>query len=118
MTGTLETTPLKFTKAFHAVYRRGRWARGELLSVGVRPSSIAGARVGLRTRRGLKGATVRNRLKRQLRAIIYTGKLPLKGGVDLVVVIHPPTTPVATTALKRELVQLCKHNGALSQSTR
>jgi len=62
----------------------------------------------------MKGAAIRNRLKRQLRAIIYTGGLPLKAGVDLVVVIHPPQIPVSTTALERELIQLCKRSGALS----
>ena len=69
-------------------------------------------RVGLRTRRGLKGAVVRNRLKRQLRAIIYTRAFPLKSGLDLIVVIHPKTLPVAADALEQELLLLCRKSGA------
>ena len=70
--------------------------------------------VGLRTRRGLKGAVVRNRLKRQLRAIVRAQAQRLRQGIDLVVVLHPPD-PTATTAnLEHEFLVLCKRLGAVS----
>lgn len=102
---------LKLTDVFSGVYRRGRWAHGPSLSVGVLPNRQPATRVGLRTRRGLKGATVRNRLKRQLRAIVQMQRVPLKPGVDLVIVIHPRTIPATTKILEQELRVLCKRAG-------
>lgn len=70
--------------------------------------------MGLRTRRGLKGAVVRNRLKRQLRAILHEGQLPLRQGLDVVIVIHPIRIPTSTDSLRIELTGLCKRAGALA----
>ena len=93
------------------MYRRGRWARGHLLSVGTVATAGSTMRLGLRTRRGLKGAAVRNRLKRQLRAILRSQERQLRPGFDLVVVLHPPSPPVATASLQREFLALCKRVG-------
>ena len=98
---------------FRTVYRRGRWAHGQLLSVGVVANNATQARVGLRTKRGLKGAAVRNRLKRQVRAVIRSQERILHPGLDLVVVLHPPAPPVTTATLERELLLLCKRLGAV-----
>ena len=86
--------------------------RGAILSVGVAANQQQKSRIGFRTRRGLKGAVVRNRLKRQLRAIVHSGVLPLKGGLDLVIIIHPPVPGPTTESLKKELVSLCRKAGA------
>ena len=82
--------------------------------MGSLPNDQGLVRVGLRTRRGLKGASVRNRLKRQLRAILYTDRFPLRSGRDIVIVIHPKELPAKTGHLKRELTHLCKRAGVLS----
>jgi ribonuclease P protein component len=105
---------LKLTQAFQAVYRRGRWARGAWLSVGALPNQAQATRVGLRTRKGLKGAVVRNRLKRQLRAIVFGKPVPLKSGLDVVVVIHPPSLPAKSETLQQELLSLCRRSHWLS----
>ena len=96
------------------MYRRGRWAHGSLLSVGALPNDEGKTRVGLRTRRGLKGAATRNRLKRQLRAIVYNPDLALRSGLDVVIVIHPPKLPARADRLEAELRILCKRTGVLS----
>ncbi len=70
--------------------------------------------MGLRTRRGLTGAVERNRLKRQLRTILYARPLPLRSGLDVVIVIHPATLPAKTPRLEEELRTLCTRIGALS----
>ncbi len=113
----LKKTRLKFTRVFRAIYRRGRWARGALLSVGTLPNIVGTTRIGLRTRRNLKGAAVRNRLKRQLRSIAFADKLPLQAGLDLVILIHPSTCPVLSNRLESELRTLCKRLGVLSISS-
>jgi ribonuclease P protein component len=101
-------TSLKRTQSFRLVYRRGRWARGLLLSIGTFPNQLPQTRIGLRTRKGLKGAAIRNRLKRQLRALLFSEQIPLRNGIDLVVVIHPPTSRAATPSLAKELLVLCQ----------
>lgn len=105
---------LKHTTAFLAVYRRGRWVRGATLSIGTLPNQARRTRIGLRTRRGLKGAVVRNRLKRQLRALVSSRQLPLRQGLDVVIVMHPNRTPVPSHALERELHTLCRRANLLS----
>lgn len=71
-------------------------------------------RVGFRTKKGLKGAVERNRLKRQMRAIMF-GALPkLRAGIDLMVVAHPRTIPVTTDAIKHELNALCRSLGVFA----
>ena len=106
--------PLKFTESFNAVYRRGTWARGTLLSVGVLTNRTDAVRVGLRTRRGMRGAVVRNRLKRQLRSIVRSDALKLRFGFDVVIVIHPAALPVTTERLSGELHKLCRKTGVVS----
>ncbi|MBI4597171.1 MAG: ribonuclease P protein component [Candidatus Omnitrophica bacterium] len=101
-------TRLRLTKAFTAVYRSGRWARGRHLSVGSAPNQRIETRLGLRTRRGLKGAVERNRLKRQLRTVIRTQRLALCPAVDVVIILHPAQIPCPTETLATELKILCK----------
>jgi len=78
------------------------------------PNKTDRVRIGLRTRRGLKGAVRRNRLKRQARALVFQDPLPLRGGSDIVIVLHPKPASVSAITLKRELRGLCKRLGALS----
>ena len=82
--------------------------RGVSLSIGAMRNQAEGARVGLRTRRGIKGATVRNRLKRQVRGILARHAAVVPPGMDLVIVIHPKVTPTVTQQLEAELLSLCK----------
>jgi len=105
---------LTLTQSFRAVYRRGRWAKGVHLSVGTVANRDRISRLGLRTRRGLKGAVVRNRLKRQMRSLVGTGRLPWRTGLDIVIVMHPSKLPISSTELKTELAHLCRRAGAIS----
>ena len=107
---------LKLTKGFNAVYRYGKWARGGSLSVGFLLNNQKPLRVGLRLRRGVKGSTVRNRLKRQLRAHLQELSKQLRTGIDLVIVIHPKRIPIESARLKEELYNLCNRSGLISQA--
>ena len=82
--------------------------------MGVTANTSQKTQVGLRTRRGLKGAVVRNRLKRQLRAIVRAQGQHLRRGIDLVVVLHPPAPTATTASLEQEFLALCKRLGAVS----
>ena len=71
-------------------------------------------RIGIRTRRGIRSAVARNRLKRQVRAILSGKTVCVRQGVDLVIVIHPPRPAIRSEALEVELKSLCRKVGALS----
>lgn len=105
---------LKQTKSFLDIYRRGFWAHGQTVSIGALRRPGEQARIGLRTRRGLKGAVIRNRLKRQVRGLIQSRQLVLKPAWDVVIVIHPRKLPTTTAILTEELKKLCKRAGCLS----
>ena len=107
-------TSLKLTEVFSAIYRRGRWIRGSDLSIGVlqRPQN-ENIRIGLRTKRGLKGGVARNRLRRKIRAIVYDDRPQLKKGSDLIIMIHPTRLDIKQDALRTELLRLCKQNHIL-----
>ncbi|MDP3703484.1 MAG: ribonuclease P protein component [Candidatus Omnitrophota bacterium] len=105
---------LKRTSAFLTMYRAGRWVHGPALSIGVLKNAEGTTRIGLRTRRGLKGAVERNRLKRQLRAIVHQRDINLRVGLDVVIVAHPSALPANTNRLRTELLSLCKRLNILS----
>jgi ribonuclease P protein component len=103
------TDRLKSTKSFAEVYRRGRWVHGPLLSLGIGPNTVGEPRVGLRTKRGLKGAVVRNRLKRQLRVVVRRAQPRLLArGMDIVIVVHPKQMPVTLEDLTVEFDRLSR----------
>lgn len=102
---------LKATKSFLEVSKRGKWKSTRWLSIGIFPNGTNQTRVGLRTRRGLKPAVVRNRLKRQTRAILSRQERDIRRGFDIVIVIHPPTLPTKSSELERDFISLCKQCG-------
>lgn len=85
------------------------------VSVGALPNGEGATRVGIRTRRGFKGAVVRNRLKRQIRAVVFGKRLSFLHGIDILIVVHPPTRPASAALLESELRQLCHRLGLLSR---
>lgn len=97
---------LKSTRGFLALYKRGKWVHGPSLSLGWLSSCADETRLGIRTRKGLKGAVLRNRLKRQLRAVLRETQLIPRQRVDIVLVLHPRQGRINTEALKKELCQL------------
>jgi len=107
------TKPLKLTEVFRTIYRRGRWAHGPTLSVGALANQLSSTRIGMRTSRGVKGAVVRNRIRRQLRAALFQGEVPLRKGLDILIVAHPKQVPTQHAVLVRELKTLCQRTGAL-----
>ena len=100
-------TRLKSTQAFRAVYRRGHWAHAAAVSLGARKNRGRTTKVGIRTRRGMKGAVVRNRLRRQMRAVFQAHQDRLATGYDLVIVLHPMPPRATSSELEREFIQLC-----------
>lgn len=99
---------LKSTQAFRAVHGRGRWVHAVAVSLGARKNRSRTTKVGIRTRRGMKGAVVRNRLRRQMRAVLQAQQQRLAAGYDLVIVLHPEPPRATSSQLEQEFIQLCK----------
>ena len=106
-------TRLKLTQVFRCIYRRGRWAHSPVISVGILPNQLGYTRIGLRTERGMKGAVERNRLKRQVRTVVFDEGLPVRCGVDLVFVIRQRAKEAGQAVLSREISATCRKAGAL-----
>lgn len=82
--------------------------------MGAYPNRRGLVRVGLRTKRGLKGAVVRNRLKRQLRDICRAQRGRFAHGQDIVVVLHPRVVPTLTSTLEQDFLKACRKLALLS----
>ncbi len=81
---------LSRSRDFDAVYRKGRSVSTRYLVLYSFPRDDAGeARLGLAVSRKVGGAVVRNRLKRQLRAIFDARRPDLPGGTDHVLIVRP-----------------------------
>lgn len=83
---------LSRSRDFDAVYRQGRSASTRFLTVHWFPREDAGdepARLGLAVPRAVGGAVVRNRVKRQLRAVWDELQGEVPAGRDYVLVVRP-----------------------------
>jgi ribonuclease P protein component len=98
---------------FGAVYRHGRSYRGALLSIRVRPSTESASRFGFAVRAALGKATVRNRLKRRLRAA--AADLTTPAGWDIVVSGRPSAGTASYADLRSELERLLSEAGVLPE---
>ena len=106
---------LRLTTQFLAIHRRGSWARGAQLSLGVVANQLPRNRFGLRVRRAvMPKAADRNRAKRLLREVYRRHRSELTTGHDLLFAGNRGT-PLTITDLERDFLSLCKRVGLLSK---
>ena len=74
---------LRSSRDFQRVYRSGRRARADGVTVWTAPSDGGATRLGLAVRSSVGGAVVRNRLRRRLRAIFRAHVT--RRGIDVVI---------------------------------
>ncbi|PIS04843.1 MAG: ribonuclease P protein component [Candidatus Buchananbacteria bacterium CG10_big_fil_rev_8_21_14_0_10_42_9] len=92
---------------FKKVFARGHGARGKHLAIKVLKNSLAASRFGVVvSSKVAKKAVARNKLKRQLRVIIYKHLTQVKTGFDVVVVARPSAVSEPYQALSEELEYL------------
>jgi len=107
---------LRHRNDFSTVYQRSRRVRGSCLSLRVHDrrkpsdggsSAIAATRIGITVSRKVsKRAVVRNRIKRQIRAI-WRQLLPqISPGFDVITIVHPAATECNRSQFLQELKQL------------
>lgn len=92
---------LRRRRDFDAVYREGRPAHGDFLSLRTRPNGLEYSRFGFAVNKRAGGAVTRNRVKRRLRAALTSLGLP--GGWDVVVSARAPAATVPYDDLVRVL---------------
>ena len=80
--------------------------RERSVAVGILPNHLPVTRLGIRVKRGLAGAVVRNRLKRLTREAYRRHKPRLAAGWDVVVVLTR-TGGVSVSHLEQELLSAC-----------
>ena len=92
---------LRRRRDFDAVYRGGRPAHGDFLSLRVLRNGLEQSRFGFAVNKRAGGAVTRNRIKRRLRAAITALAVP--GGWDVVVSARAPAATVPYDDLVRVL---------------
>lgn len=88
---------------FRSVFREGRKSRDALMGVFVAPNALDFARLGIAvSRRVSPRATVRNRIRRQIRETFRHRQHEL-AGLDIVVVAQPACAEQTTARLRASL---------------
>ena len=98
---------LRLTARFRAVRQGGRWVVGRYVAVGSLPNALTQARVGVRVKRGVRGAVARNRAKRLVREWCRQHGTILAAGQDVVIVLRQ-IEPIDPASLNDELNSLCQ----------
>jgi len=95
-------------KDYSQIYKKGRRLAGKYLIIFVCPNQLPRNRFGIVTSKKIGNAVVRNRAKRQLRAIIRKNEAQLPPGNDVVVVARYNIKEAIFAVLERDLLRLLK----------
>jgi|YNPNPStandDraft_1061719.scaffolds.fasta_scaffold227137_1 ribonuclease P protein component len=105
---------LRHSLDFQKVRQQGnRWRNGAL-TVNLLPNSLEHNRFGVVVSRRVGKAVSRNRIKRQLRAVLQYWIPKLRTGYDIIVVAHPVSFTASSHELEKTLERLFKAAGLLS----
>ena len=80
---------LRKSSDFDTVYRHGTRLQGNGFSILFLPTSRENSRIGISVSRKIKGAVVRNRIKRIFRESFRLHKNDYPQGADIVIVVRP-----------------------------
>ena len=101
---------LKKTPQFDRVYRRGKSQGNKQLIMYVLPTKKNTTHYGIVISKKVGKAVMRNRLRRQLKAIIRLKGTPT-GGHDIVIVVRQTTEPLDYAVLTKSVAHLYKRHG-------
>lgn len=104
-------TSLRNSREFSRVYRHGRKARSDGLTVFAAPNEGAGPRIGLAVPGRFGNAVKRNRMKRRLRGALQA--LELHHARDLVVRVDPQAGDLSSQELETHLLTALTAAGAV-----
>lgn len=106
MTGIPAYVRLKQNRDFGLVYRRGHYCPGRYVVLHTKRTGGDTARLGVTVSKKVKGAVLRNRLKRRLREAFRRLDVPLQGGVDLILTAKEQANEAPFAVLSAEISAL------------
>ena len=107
-----QTERLRRRRDFEALMRdrnAARPIRHRILTLRARHNNLEHTRVGYAVGRPVGGAVIRNRIKRQLRALVQ--ELPLAPGYDIVITARPLARKSSSQEIKLALTSSCGKSG-------
>ncbi len=105
---------LKKRKEFNYIYRKGEKFNSENLSLIVIKSKFQNCKIGLSVSNKVGNAVVRNKLKRQFRAILapFVTKIQYK---NFILVAHPTIIDKDFTEKQNEIIKLLKKGKLINE---
>jgi len=102
------------TKDFQNIFKKGGILFNPFLNIKFLPTQLSNSRFGIIVSTKIsKKATVRNKIKRQLRAIIYKNLANIKQNYDIIILTKPAITTQTITKIESNLIYLLKKAGLL-----
>lgn len=106
MTGIPAYVRLKQNRDFGLVYRRGHYCPGRYVVLHTKRTRGDATRLGVTVSKKVRGAVLRNRLKRRLREAFRQLDVPLQGGVDLILTAKEHANDAPFPVLTAEIAAL------------
>ena len=100
-------------KAFNYIYKNGSYKSSENLTLMYHPAKTM--RVGFSVSKKVGKAHIRNRIKRQLRAIVQDYLIRLNANYNYIIVAKPSITDKSFTKIREELFHLFEICGMINE---
>lgn len=96
-------------KDFENVFKKGRGARGDFLSVKILEENKTEVRFGFVVSRKVDGkAVVRNKIRRRLKAAVFSLLKNVKKPTDAVIIAHPDIANKSFSQIKEKIETLLR----------
>ena len=110
---------LKKKKEFQAVLKEGTFIKGVFFFLKYRPNNMQVSRVGfIVSKKSIKSAAGRNKVKRRLRHIIKEDIKNIKTGYDLIFLIKKQAKEAKFADLENDVIQIIKRGGLYLNQTK
>lgn len=99
---------IKSNKDYRVIYKYGKKYHGRYIIVFIKENDCGYNRFGIVTSKKIGNAVVRNRAKRQLRAILFNNKEKMATGFDMVIVARFSIKGAISNSIEKDFLNLIR----------